>query len=61
MKLMKIDLNLHGDLINLMEARNNAEVHYLCESLPDYLNNIKLDWYENMHTIPEVINVRRKT
>ena len=53
----EIDLNLHGDLINLMDAHINAEYHYLHETLPDCLNKIKLDWYDNRNTTPDVINV----
>ena len=53
----EIDLNLHGDMINLMEARINAEHHYLHAALPDCLNKIKLDWYDNRLTTPAVINV----
>ena len=53
----EIDLNLHGDLINLMDAHINAEYHYLHEALPDCLNKIKLDWYDNRNTTPDIINV----
>ena len=53
----EIDKKLHQELITLMENRGIEEYNYLNELLPDKLNQIKLDWYENRHVIQEVINV----
>ena len=53
----EVDLDLHGELILLMEARNNAEYHYLHEALPNLLNKIKLHWYENRDEVETIINV----
>ena len=41
----------------MMENRGIEEYDYLNELLPDKLNQIKLDWYENRHVIQAVINV----
>ena len=53
----EVDLDLHEDMLLLMETRNNAEYHYLHEALPNLLNKIKLHWYENREEIETVINV----
>ena len=53
----EIDHTLHQELITLMENRGIDEYNYLNETLPDKLNQIKLDWYENRHVIQTVINV----
>ena len=53
----EIDHTLHQELITLMENRGIDEYNYLNEELPDKLNQIKLDWYENRRTIQTVINV----
>ena len=53
----EIDHTLHQELITLMENRGIEEYYYLNESLPECLNKIKLHWYENMHTITQIINV----
>ena len=57
----EIPPNLHQELITLMENRGNSDYYYLNESLPDCLNKIKLHWYENMHTTPQIINVPETT
>ena len=53
----QIDNTLHQELITLMENRGIEEDNYLNELLPNKLNQIKLDWYENRPVIQEVINV----
>ena len=53
----EIDPELHQQLLTLMENRGIDEYNYLNEELPDKLNQIKLDWYENRNTIQAVINV----
>ena len=53
----QIDNTLHQELITLMENRGIEEDNYLNELLPNKLNQIKLDWYENRPVIQDVINV----
>ena len=53
----EIDHKLHQELITLMENRVIDDYYYLNESLPDKLNQIKLNWYENLHSTKPIINV----
>ena len=53
----EIDHQLHQELITLMESRVIEDYYYLNESLPDKLNQIKLNWYENLHSTKPIINV----
>ena len=53
----EINQTMHQELITLMDNRYVEEIYYLNELLPDKLNHIKLDWYENRHAVQTVINV----
>ena len=53
----EINQTMHQELITLMDNRYVEEIYYLNELLPDKLNQIKLDWYENRHAVQTVINV----
>ena len=53
----EIDTKLNADLVELMEARINAEYVYLHDDLPTLLNKIKLTWYQNLHSTKEIVFV----
>ena len=55
--LPEIDPTLHSELIDMMDTRLTAEYRYLHEILPDKLNEIKLNWYENRSRSQQVIFV----
>ena len=53
----EIDPSSHQKLITLMEHRVIDEDYYLNETLPQKLNQMKLNWYENPGLTKSIINV----